>query len=122
MRVLREIFTDDTRFFTVSLTDIEIRQAKAGDKPTKLTDGNGRYLAAHPSSSARRRSRYRTAPKENVFSIGEYATVSPQDACESARKQLRSPPTCIRRAAQCSSLRHSPRCSAATLFRPVAFA
>ncbi|WP_175769111.1 tyrosine-type recombinase/integrase [Burkholderia cenocepacia] len=39
-----EIFRDDTRFFTAPLTDIKIRQAKAGNKPTKLTDGNGLFL------------------------------------------------------------------------------
>ncbi|MEK2601956.1 Arm DNA-binding domain-containing protein [Burkholderia arboris] len=33
------------------LTDIKIRQAKAGNKPTKLTDGNGLYLLVKPSGS-----------------------------------------------------------------------
>ncbi|MDR5647919.1 Arm DNA-binding domain-containing protein, partial [Burkholderia cenocepacia] len=27
---------------------MKIRQAKAGDKPTKLTDGNGLYLLVKP--------------------------------------------------------------------------
>ncbi|WP_341770556.1 Arm DNA-binding domain-containing protein [Burkholderia ambifaria] len=37
------------------LTDVEIRQAKAGNKPTKLTDGNGLYLLVNPSGSKLRR-------------------------------------------------------------------
>lgn len=62
------------------LTDIKIRQAKAGDKPTKLTDGNGLYLLVKPSGSKLWRYKYRIAGKENLFAIGEYPTVSLQDA------------------------------------------
>ncbi|WP_321809177.1 MULTISPECIES: tyrosine-type recombinase/integrase [unclassified Burkholderia] len=62
------------------LTDIKIRQAKAGNKPTKLTDGNGLYLLVKPSGSKLWRYKYRIAGKENLFAIGEYPTVSLQDA------------------------------------------
>ncbi|MBR8210316.1 tyrosine-type recombinase/integrase [Burkholderia cenocepacia] len=62
------------------LTDIKIRQAKAGNKPTKLTDGNGLYLLVKPSGSKLWRYRYRIAGKENLFAIGEYPTISLQDA------------------------------------------
>ncbi|WP_175672918.1 tyrosine-type recombinase/integrase [Burkholderia ambifaria] len=62
------------------LTDVEIRQAKAGNKPTKLTDGNGLYLLVNPSGSKLRRYKYRIAGKENLFAIGEYPTISLQDA------------------------------------------
>ncbi|UVE65270.1 tyrosine-type recombinase/integrase [Burkholderia pyrrocinia] len=71
---------DDTPFFTVPLTDIKIRQAKAGNKPTKLTDGNGLYLLVNPSGSKLWRYKYRIAGKENLFAIGEYPTISLQDA------------------------------------------
>ncbi|WP_081051471.1 Arm DNA-binding domain-containing protein [Burkholderia diffusa] len=71
---------DDTPFFTAPLTDIKIRQAQAGNKPTKLTDGNGLYLLAKPSGSKFRRYRYRIAGKENLCAIGEYPTISLQDA------------------------------------------
>ncbi|PNF00896.1 Arm DNA-binding domain-containing protein [Burkholderia cenocepacia] len=67
-------------FFTAPLTDIKIRQAKAGDKPTKLTDGNGLYLLVKPSGSKLWRYKYRIAGKENLFAIGEYPTISLQDA------------------------------------------
>ncbi|WP_284890599.1 integrase arm-type DNA-binding domain-containing protein [Burkholderia sp. lyk4-R2A-23] len=62
------------------LTDIKIRQAKAGNKPTKLTDSNGLYLLVNPSGSKLWRYKYRIAGKENLFAIGEYPTVSLQDA------------------------------------------
>jgi len=64
----------------VPLTDIKIRQAKAGNKPTKLTDGNGLYLLVNPSGSKLWRYKYRIAGKENLFAIGEYPTISLQDA------------------------------------------
>ncbi|WP_430981984.1 integrase arm-type DNA-binding domain-containing protein [Burkholderia stabilis] len=57
-----------------------MRQAKAGNKPTKLTDGNGLYLLVNPSGSKLWRYKYRIAGKENLFAISEYLTVSLQDA------------------------------------------
>jgi len=63
----------------VPLTDVKIRQAKAGDKPTKLTDANGLYLEVRPSGSKLWRYRYRIAGKENLFAIGEYPAVSPRE-------------------------------------------
>ncbi|HHY6927761.1 TPA: tyrosine-type recombinase/integrase [Burkholderia ambifaria] len=71
------------------LTDIKIRQAKAGNKPTKLTDGNGLYLLVKPSGSKLWRYKYRIAGKENLFAIGEYPTVSLQDA-RAARDDARA--------------------------------
>ncbi|WP_431819596.1 tyrosine-type recombinase/integrase [Burkholderia sp. F1] len=71
---------NDTRFFTVPLTDIKIRQAKATTKPTKLTDTNGLYLEVRPSGSKLWRYRYRIAGKENLFAIGDYPAISLQDA------------------------------------------
>ncbi|MBP0608891.1 MULTISPECIES: Arm DNA-binding domain-containing protein [Burkholderia] len=56
-----EIFTEDTCFLTVSLTDVKLRQAKAGDKPIKLTDGNGLYLSVKPSGPWLWRYNYRIA-------------------------------------------------------------
>jgi integrase len=64
----------------VPLTDLKIRQAKAGNKPTKLTDSNGLYLLVNPSGSKLWRYKYRIAGKENLFAIGEYPTISLQDA------------------------------------------
>ncbi|MFP3504973.1 Arm DNA-binding domain-containing protein [Burkholderia sp. SIMBA_062] len=80
-RVRFQTSNDDTRFFTVPFTDIKIRQTQAGNKPIKLTDGNGLYLLVKPSSGSKPwRYKYRIAGKENLFAIGEYPTVSLQDA------------------------------------------
>ncbi|WP_338025156.1 Arm DNA-binding domain-containing protein [Burkholderia sola] len=43
------------------LTDVKLRQAKAGDKPIKLTDGNGLYLLVKPSGPWLWRYNYRIA-------------------------------------------------------------
>ncbi|AOI57737.1 Arm DNA-binding domain-containing protein [Burkholderia diffusa] len=79
---------DDTPFFTAPLTDIKIRQAQAGNKPTKLTDGNGLYLLAKPSGSKFRHYKYRIAGKENLCAIGEYPKISLQ-AARAARDDAR---------------------------------
>lgn len=64
----------------VPLTDVKIRQARAADKVLKLTDGNGLYLEVKPNGSKLWRYRYRIAGKENLFAVGEYPTLSLQDA------------------------------------------
>ena len=64
----------------MALTDIKIRQAKASDKPLKITDGNGLYIEVKPNGSKLWRYRYRIAGKENVYAIGEYPTISLADA------------------------------------------
>jgi len=79
-RVRFESSNDDTRLFTVPLTDVKIRQAKAGNKPTKLTNGNGLYLLVNPSGSRLWRYKYRIAGNENLSAIGDYPTLSRQDA------------------------------------------
>lgn len=70
------------------LTDVKIRQAKAGNKPIKLTDGNGLYLLVRPSGSKLWRYKYRIAGRENLFAIGEYPTVNLQ-AARAARDDAR---------------------------------
>ncbi len=62
------------------LTDVKIRQAKTADKVLKLTDSNGLYLEIKPSGSKLWRYRYRIAGKENLFAVGEYPSLSLQDA------------------------------------------
>lgn len=58
------------------LTDIKIRQAKATDKPIKLTDAHGLYLEVKPNGSKLWRYRFRIDGKENLFAIGTYPAVS----------------------------------------------
>lgn len=62
------------------LTDVKIRQARAADRPLKLTDGGGLFLEVRPTGSKLWRYRYRIAGKENVYAIGEYPAVSLGDA------------------------------------------
>ncbi len=62
------------------LTDVKIRQAKATDKPLKLTDSHGLYLEIKPNGSKLWRYRYRIAGKENLFALGEYPAVGLSDA------------------------------------------
>lgn len=63
------------------LTDTQIRNAKPGDKPVKLTDVGGLYVQIQPTGSKLWRYRYRIGGKENVFALGEYAK---EPAAESA--------------------------------------
>ncbi|WP_354167339.1 Arm DNA-binding domain-containing protein [Burkholderia sp. 567] len=75
-----ESSNDETRLFTVPLTDVKIRQAKAGNKRTKLTEGNGLYLLVKPSGSRLWRYKYRIVGKENLF-----RSASTQDARDARR-------------------------------------
>ena len=54
------------------LTDSQIRNAKPGEKPIKLTDGGGLFLEVRMTGAKLWRYRYRIAGKENVFAVGEY--------------------------------------------------
>ena len=54
------------------LTDTQIRNAKAGDKPTKLRVSHGLYLEVRPTGSKLWRYRYRIDGKENIYAAGEY--------------------------------------------------
>src|SRR5262245_20638772 len=69
------------------LTDTRIRNAKAGKKPLKLTDGRGLYLEVRPSKAKLWRYRYRIAGKENVYAAGEY--VQPQPGESKTQKETR---------------------------------
>ncbi len=62
------------------LTDVQIRNAKTGDQPRKLTDGGGLYMEVRPSGKKVWRYRYRLDEKENIFTLGEYPALSLQQA------------------------------------------
>lgn len=62
------------------LTDTEIRKAKPGDKPRKMSDGGGLYLAVSTTGSKLWRMKYRFADKENVLSFGPYPEVTLAEA------------------------------------------
>jgi len=68
----------------MALTDTKIRNAKASDKPQKLTDAGGLYLEVRITGAKLWRYRYRIAKKENVFALGEYAR-EPEGETEAAK-------------------------------------
>lgn len=62
------------------LTDVAIRKAKAGQKPTRLFDGGGLYLEVATSGGKWWRFKYRFDEKEKRLSLGTYPDVSLKDA------------------------------------------
>jgi len=72
------------------LNNTQIRNAKAQNKPVKLTDGEGLYLLVTSQGSKHWRLRYRLAGKENVFAIGTYPVIGLKEAREdrTAAKKL----------------------------------
>ena len=62
------------------LTDAAIRNAKPGEKPTRLFDERGLYLELSPTGGKWWRLKYRFARKEKRLSLGVYPDVSLKDA------------------------------------------
>ncbi|WP_445940786.1 tyrosine-type recombinase/integrase [Pseudomonas sp.] len=62
------------------LTDVQIRQAKPGEKPRKLSDERGLFIEIRPAGSKLWRYRYKIDGVENVFAIGEYPEMGLADA------------------------------------------
>ncbi|WP_374404156.1 tyrosine-type recombinase/integrase [Niveibacterium sp.] len=74
------------------LTDIEIRNAKAAEKPYRLTDGEGLYLEVSPAGGKLWRWKYRFGGKEKRLALGAYPEVRAPEARERAtmaRKALK---------------------------------
>jgi len=75
----------------MKLTDIAIRNAKAGAKPCKMFDGGGLYVEVTPNGSKLWRMKYRFGGKEKLLSFGAYPLISLKDARmrrDDARKLL----------------------------------
>ncbi|MCF7528662.1 tyrosine-type recombinase/integrase [Neisseria lisongii] len=73
------------------LNDRQIKNAKPADKPYKLADGGGLYLAVTPSGGKLWRLKYRIDGKEKLLSIGKYPAVSlveAREAADNARKSI----------------------------------
>ncbi len=64
----------------MSLTDIEIRNAKPREKEYKITDEKGLSLLIKPNGSKLWRYRYRFAGKERMQALGAYPEISLKDA------------------------------------------
>jgi len=64
----------------VALTDIGIRNAKAGEKAIKLADGAGMFLLVTPAGGKLWRLKYRIDGREKLLAIGSYPELSLSDA------------------------------------------
>ncbi|KQQ38306.1 integrase [Rhizobium sp. Leaf306] len=62
------------------LTDIQIRNAKVGDKPRKLADANGLYLYISAAGGKSWRLDYNFFGKRKTLTIGSYPTLTLADA------------------------------------------
>lgn len=62
------------------LTDVEVRSAKPGDKPVKLSDGEGMFLYIVPTGGKLWRLKYRVDGKEKLLSMGQYPEVTLKQA------------------------------------------
>jgi integrase len=60
----------------MALTELEIRSARAKEKPIKLFDGSGLYLLVQPRGGRWWRFKYRFQGKERELSLGVYPEVS----------------------------------------------
>lgn len=75
------------------LTNTEIKNAKAKEKPYKMADSQGLYLLVRPNGSKHWHLKYRVGGKERKLSFGAYPEVSLADARQAkdaARAELRS--------------------------------
>jgi integrase len=66
------------------LNDTKCRNAKATEKPYKLTDGKGLYLEVKPNGVKAWRYRFELNAKESVFAIGEYIAAPTKETPEQA--------------------------------------
>ena len=75
----------------MSLTEIQIRKAKPGERLIKLSDGGGLQLWITPDGARRWRMAYRFEGKQKTLAIGVYPSVGLKDARaarESAKRLL----------------------------------
>jgi len=64
----------------MALTEIVIRQAKAGEKPRKMADGSGLYLLLTPSGGKLWRFDYRHLGKRGTLALGQWPETSLTEA------------------------------------------
>ena len=62
------------------LKDVSLRNAKAGARPHKLSDGGGLHVLIQPTGSKLWRLAYRFAGKQKTLALGAYPAVSLEEA------------------------------------------
>jgi hypothetical protein len=60
----------------MKLTGAAIRNAKVGDRPIKLFDGDGLYLLVSPTGHKGWRFNYYFGAKEKLLSLGRYPEIT----------------------------------------------
>ena len=78
--VYNQAIQDARSFVQEKLTDLEVRKAKPRATAYKLSDGGALWLQVNPSGSKKWRYRYRIGGVENVFALGDYETMSLEQA------------------------------------------
>jgi hypothetical protein len=84
----------------MALTDVEIRNAKAGAKAYKLTDAHGLFLHVTPNGSKLWRVKFHHGGKEGLVSFGPYPEVTLANARnkrDEAQRQMRDGQEPVRR-------------------------
>lgn len=74
---------------TDKLTDVAIRKVMPGERPAKLSDGEGMYLEVQPSGARYWRLKYRIAGLEKRISLGVYPEISLAEARRRRREARR---------------------------------
>lgn len=64
----------------MALTELQVENAEASDKPLKLSDGGNMYLLIQPNGAKYWRLDYRCAGKRKTLAIGVYPDVTLADA------------------------------------------
>lgn len=75
----------------MALTDVKVRNAKAGERQVKLSDSGGMFLLVTPAGGKWWRLKYRFGGKEKMLAMGTYPDVSLSEARvrrDEARKLL----------------------------------
>lgn len=75
----------------MKLKAVQVKEAKAHDKPYKLSDGKGLFLLVNPNGSKYWRLKYRFGGKEKLLALGVYPETTlakARDKCEKARDKL----------------------------------
>ena len=75
--------------FKRNLSDAQVRNAKPGEKPVKLTDGGGLYLLVQPNGGKHWRYKFTVNAKEGVFAIGTYPEI-PLSTARDAHRDARA--------------------------------
>ncbi|MBI5137137.1 MAG: integrase arm-type DNA-binding domain-containing protein [Nitrospirae bacterium] len=73
------------------LTELSIRNARAGEKAARMSDGGGLYLQMEPNGGKYWRLAYRFGGKQKTLALGVYPTITLKDARarrDEARRQL----------------------------------